>query len=114
MRQPCATMSLSSFDTLNTGTLRGGTGTASRVVQAAGNTYTVGALVQANYGARGLLRVDGVPVDQHRKAAAGKHTVIVVAVLCRIGHLHGILSAHHSPRFCIDAQGSRFSSASPR
>ena len=32
--------------------------------QAAGNTYTVGALVQANYGARGLLRVDGVPVGR--------------------------------------------------
>src|SRR6266545_4316809 len=29
--QPCATMSFSSFDTLNTGTLRGGTGTASPV-----------------------------------------------------------------------------------
>jgi D-aminopeptidase len=43
---------------------KGGTGTASRVAQAAGNTYTVGALVQANYGARGLLRVDGVPVGR--------------------------------------------------
>src|SRR6266496_4530366 len=30
-RQPCATMSFSSFETLNTGTLRGGTGTASPV-----------------------------------------------------------------------------------
>ena len=40
---------------------KGGTGTASRVAQVAGNTYTVGALVQANYGARELLRVDGVP-----------------------------------------------------
>ena len=43
---------------------KGGTGTASRVVQAAGDTYTVGALVQANYGARELLRVDGVPVGR--------------------------------------------------
>jgi D-aminopeptidase len=43
---------------------KGGTGTASRVAQVAGNTYTVGALVQANYGARGLLRVDGVPVGR--------------------------------------------------
>ncbi len=43
---------------------KGGTGTASRVVRAAGETFTVGALVQANYGARELLRVDGVPVGR--------------------------------------------------
>ena len=41
---------------------KGGTGTSSRVVIENGARYTVGALVQANYGARGLLRVDGVPV----------------------------------------------------
>jgi D-aminopeptidase len=43
---------------------KGGTGTASRVVEAAGTRYTVGALVQANYGSRELLRVDGVPVGR--------------------------------------------------
>jgi D-aminopeptidase len=43
---------------------KGGTGTASRVVQVAGESFTVGALVQANYGARELLRVDGVPVGR--------------------------------------------------
>ena len=43
---------------------KGGTGTASRVVRAAGETFTVGGLVQANYGARELLRVDGVPVGR--------------------------------------------------
>ncbi len=43
---------------------KGGIGTASRVVEAAGSRYTVGALVQANYGARELLRVDGVPVGR--------------------------------------------------
>ena len=43
---------------------KGGTGTASRVVTEAGARYTVGALVQANYGARDLLRVDGVPVGR--------------------------------------------------
>ena len=41
---------------------KGGIGTASRIVTAAGATCTVGALVQANYGSRDLLRVDGVPV----------------------------------------------------
>lgn len=43
---------------------KGGTGTASRVVVESGETYTVGALVQANYGARELFRVDGVPVGR--------------------------------------------------
>ncbi len=43
---------------------KGGTGTASRVVEASGARYTVGALVQANYGQRELLRVDGVPVGE--------------------------------------------------
>lgn len=48
---------------------KGGIGTSSRVVDTAGGTYTVGAIVQANYGARGLLRLDGRPVgtdiDEH-------------------------------------------------
>jgi D-aminopeptidase len=43
---------------------KGGTGTASRVVAAGGARYTVGALVQANYGQRELLRIDGVPVGE--------------------------------------------------
>jgi D-aminopeptidase len=43
---------------------KGGTGTASRVVTTASASFTVGALVQANYGARELLRVDGVPVGR--------------------------------------------------
>lgn len=44
---------------------KGGIGTASRVVDAADGGWTVGALVQANYGSRELLRIDGVPVGQH-------------------------------------------------
>jgi len=43
---------------------KGGTGTASRIVVEDGARYTVGALVQANYGMRDLLRVDGVPVGE--------------------------------------------------
>src|SRR5947209_16113243 len=43
---------------------KGGTGTASRGVTEDGNRYTVGALGQANYGVRDLLRVDGVPVGR--------------------------------------------------
>jgi D-aminopeptidase len=43
---------------------KGGTGTASRVVMEGGARYTVGALVQANYGLRESLRIDGVPVGR--------------------------------------------------
>ena len=43
---------------------KGGIGTASRVVSAAAGGWTVGVLVQANYGARELLRIDGVPVGE--------------------------------------------------
>ncbi len=44
---------------------KGGIGTSSRLVTCQdGTVYTVGALVQANYGARQHLRVDGVPVGR--------------------------------------------------
>lgn len=41
---------------------KGGTGTASRVVQIGDSTYTVGVLVQANFGAKKNLTIAGVPV----------------------------------------------------
>ncbi len=41
---------------------KGGVGTSSRRVATAGEQYTVGVLVQANYGDRGLLRLGGRPV----------------------------------------------------
>jgi D-aminopeptidase len=43
---------------------KAGIGTASRVVASESGPYTVGALVQANYGAKEGLRVDGVPVGR--------------------------------------------------
>jgi D-aminopeptidase len=43
---------------------KGGIGTASRVLPAEKGGWTVGALVQANYGDRGQLRIDGVPVGE--------------------------------------------------
>ncbi|HEY8562430.1 MAG TPA: P1 family peptidase [Pyrinomonadaceae bacterium] len=43
---------------------KGGTGTASRVVNARSGGYTVGVIVQANYGARQLFSVAGVPVGK--------------------------------------------------
>ncbi len=41
---------------------KGGTGTASRVVKIGDSTFTVGVLVQANYGVRNALTIAGVPV----------------------------------------------------
>jgi D-aminopeptidase len=41
---------------------KGGIGTSSRVVQTESGTYTVGVLVQTNFGARSQLRIAGVPV----------------------------------------------------
>ena len=43
---------------------KGGIGTASRVVPPGDGGWTIGVLVQANYGRRGLLRIDGVPVGR--------------------------------------------------
>lgn len=43
---------------------KGGIGSASRVAETACGAYTVGVLVQANYGARRDLRIDGVPVGR--------------------------------------------------
>lgn len=61
---------------------KGGTGTASRVVEISGNTYTVAALVQANHGLRPWLTILGVPVGQvlyeHRIFAKEQGSIIVV------------------------------------
>lgn len=44
---------------------KGGIGTSSRRVEVPSGEYTVGVLVQANYGSRDLLRLDGVPFGRH-------------------------------------------------
>ncbi len=68
--------------------LKGGIGTASRVVTTRSGRYTVAALVQANYGHRRLLRVDGVPVGQELGHArvpsawgAPRHEGSIIALL---------------------------------
>ncbi len=43
---------------------KGGIGSASRKVEAKSGGYTVGVLVQCNYGSRGNLRIAGVPVGK--------------------------------------------------
>ena len=65
-----------------------GTGTSSRVVNIGDDVYTVGTLVQANYGTAELLRVAGVPVGRHleekdyradaREFVQGPSSIIVV------------------------------------
>jgi D-aminopeptidase len=67
---------------------KGGIGTASRVVEVLGAPYTLGALVQANYGMRDELVIAGVPVGRelpdHRvysepePASGGDGSIIVV------------------------------------
>jgi len=44
---------------------KAGSGTASRVVEVDGRTYTVGTFVQANFGLRHLCTIAGVPVGLH-------------------------------------------------
>jgi D-aminopeptidase len=44
-----------------------GIGTASRIVDTLGHSYTVGVLVQANYGMRDSLSITGVPVGRHMR-----------------------------------------------
>jgi D-aminopeptidase len=43
---------------------KGGIGTASRVGDESSGGFTVGVLVQANYGRRSWLRIDGVPIGE--------------------------------------------------
>ncbi len=43
---------------------KGGIGTASRLVQIGEDTFTIGVLVQANYGGRSTLTISGVPIGQ--------------------------------------------------
>ena len=57
---------------------KAGIGTASRIVEAGGNEYVVGVLVQSNFGSRNLMTIAGVPVGAgdpgpHRGARAVRH-----------------------------------------
>lgn len=65
---------------------KGGTGTSSRVVRVGGRKYTVGVLVQSNFGRKDDLRVNGAPVGKELpepgkdtpKPAPTKSCIIVV------------------------------------
>ena len=51
---------------------KGGIGTASRVVKIKGTNYTVGVLVQCNYGVRSQLRIAGAPVGKEIQDGASR------------------------------------------
>lgn len=60
---------------------KGGIGSASRVLMLDDKTYTVGALVLANFGSRGRLMIDGRQVGretQERDNAADKGSIIMI------------------------------------
>jgi D-aminopeptidase len=61
---------------------KGGIGTSSRALDAKNGGYTVGVLVQCNYGDRDQLRIGGVPVGkeipQHRAYETDTGSIIVV------------------------------------
>ncbi|WP_352718347.1 P1 family peptidase [Mesorhizobium sp. M0563] len=62
---------------------KGGTGTSSRVIELLGASYTVGCLVQANFGIRPLLKILGVPVGEHltdNRLWAGEQGSIIAVV----------------------------------
>jgi L-aminopeptidase/D-esterase-like protein len=67
---------------------KGGTGTSSRKLDEKAGGYTIGVLVQANYGSRDLLRIAGVPVgkeitdlrpERGKKDDGGGSIIVVVA-----------------------------------
>ena len=108
---------------------KGGIGTSSRIAETGTGQYVVGALVQANYGTRRLLRVDGVPVGreigpEHTptpwQSSRGQGSIIVIVAtnaplipaqckrlaqratvgLARVGGVGHNGSGGHLPRAC--------------
>lgn len=58
--------------------LKGGIGSASRIIPCDGQDYTLGALVLSNFGVKGNLRVDGQLVGMGREYAEEKGSVIII------------------------------------
>ena len=61
--------------------LKGGIGNASRVVDVAGQRYTVGALVLANFGRLPMLTIDGTPLGRELAERAAKAVAAGAATL---------------------------------
>ena len=60
--------------------MKGGIGSASRIIACNGKEYTVGAILMSNFGMAGNLRIDGKRIDttELEKNAAEKGSVIIV------------------------------------
>ena len=58
--------------------LKGGIGSASRLVSCDGRDYTVGSLVLSNFGVKGNLRIDGRLIETEEEEKPEKGSVIVV------------------------------------
>lgn len=81
---------------------KGGIGSAGRVVGVGSATYTLGALVQANFGRSGQLRFTGCPVPHHREffppSAEGPPGSVVVILAT-----DAPLDARQLHRLCVRA-----------
>ena len=82
---------------------KGGTGTASRLVQADGKTYRLGVLVQANHGRRDHLAILGVPIGEilreHR--VYSRETGSIIAVIATDAPLAPLTLQHLAKRATI-------------
>lgn len=58
--------------------LKGGIGSASRIIPCDGRDYTLGALVLSNFGIKGNLRIDGERIGMGRESMEEKGSIIIV------------------------------------
>ena len=58
--------------------LKGGIGSASRIITCDGKPYTLGAIVMSNFGVKGNLRIDGVRVPMPEEEHKENGSVIIV------------------------------------
>ena len=98
---------------------KGGIGTASRRVSEEAGGFTVGALVQANFGRRERLRIDGVPVGEAIPASEVPRPGMaplspgsgsIIAILATDGFEQSELE---KPRAAFDAEGAETKVVSP-
>jgi D-aminopeptidase len=82
---------------------KGGIGTSSRLVASDAETYVVGALVQANYGAMRHLRVNGVPVGRTLAARAqdGEPKGSIIVIVATDAPLLPIQCRRLAQRACV-------------
>jgi L-aminopeptidase/D-esterase-like protein len=82
---------------------KGGTGTASRLVELDGSLYSVGVLVQANHGIRPWLNVLGAPVGQHMREGRllTRETGSIIVIVATDAPLSSLSLRHMARRAAI-------------